>query len=188
MLSKNGIGKSLKKEMKCKCGKQFKIRYQNGIRVSKLCEACVRKKERLKKKQTKEREKVRRVKKKEKKLNSPTYRTKQLDTIWSKKVKELAGGRCVICGETNYLNAHHYIGRQNKATRWYIPNGIAVCPKHHTFDVKSAHGNPEWFREVMLNARGKEWLDDIVLQSNKTFLKDFDKVDSYLKEELKNYL
>lgn len=61
---------------------------------------------------------------------------------WSKKVKARDDMRCVMCGETKMLNAHHIIPRDNKKFRYDIDNGISLCPLHHQFSrICSAHGN-----------------------------------------------
>ena len=39
---------------------------------------------------------------------------KELDNLWSKVVKKLAGYRCEVCGKTENLNSHHIIGRTNR--------------------------------------------------------------------------
>lgn len=117
--------------------------------------------------------------------------TKKLDIIWAKKVKENASFRCEVSGEldnTCMLNSHHYIGRRNKATRWYLPNGIALSVYVHKFGVQSAHENPEWFRKIMLDLRGKAWLNDIVKQSNKVFKGSYECVLEYLNGNSENYV
>jgi len=55
---------------------------------------------------------------------------KKLDNAWSKLVKLRAGNKCEIklCGKTKYLNSHHIFTRRNKAVRWSVLNGVALCP------------------------------------------------------------
>ena len=88
---------------------------------------------------------------------------KKLDTLWSQKVRQL--GCCCVCSRWGRLNAHHYVGRANRGVRWYIPNGFCLCVNCHTYGIRSAHQDPEWFREKALEMRGKEWLDDLVEKS-----------------------
>ncbi len=76
---------------------------------------------------------------------------KKLDALWSEIVKLRAGRRCEVCGESSYLNAHHYVSRSNRRLRWELYNGVAVCPKHHTFANESFHRDPVW---------GGDWMED----------------------------
>ena len=51
---------------------------------------------------------------------------------WAKKVKE-RDTCCVICGETETLEAHHLIPAfYNKDLEYDINNGVALCKKHHS--------------------------------------------------------
>lgn len=95
--------------------------------------------------------------------------TNKLDKLWRQAVKDHYGEGCLICNKKEGLNIHHYIGRRNRATRWYIPNGCSLCPYHHTFSIWSAHQNPEWFRKEMLDRRGTKWMKELERQSNKIF-------------------
>lgn len=111
----------------------------------------------------------------------------KLDKIWKEKIKE--HGKCEIDGISNcQIHAHHYIGRRNRATRWYLPNGFCLSALRHTMGVQSAHENPEWFRNEALNKRGQEWLDDIIKQSNKMFKGTYEEVLAYLNGETDNYI
>jgi hypothetical protein len=88
---------------------------------------------------------------------------KKLDRKWSAIVR--AKGYCEWCGKTQYLNAHHYIGRRNRNVRWYVPNGVCLCAGCHTFKATSAHQHPEMFREFILDERGLGWLDDLIAKA-----------------------
>ena len=104
--------------------------------------------------------------------------------IWREKVTIRAKGKCEICSTTTRLNTHHYVGRRNRSTRYYILNGVLLCVKHHTFGKKSAHSDPEWFRTQMLKKRGKAWLDDLNKQKEKIYNPhDYKKI----LKELENY-
>lgn len=111
---------------------------------------------------------------------------KKLDKLWSEKVRDNFG-KCIVCGKKEILNAHHYIGRRNRATRWYLPNGIPLCPGHHTFGIKSAHQDPEWFRQECLQLYGEIWLEDIVKESNKIFKGTYDEVLRHLEGGIDRY-
>jgi hypothetical protein len=63
---------------------------------------------------------------------------------WSQAVRKRAGNKCEWCGAPHkYLNAHHIIGKRYEPFRYYIENGMALCPKCHKFGIGySAHENP----------------------------------------------
>lgn len=73
------------------------------------------------------------------------------DKEWSISVKINCNNQCVICGEIRRLNAHHIIPREFKETRWVVENGVALCPRHHKFGLFSAHRNPYWFINLLLD-------------------------------------
>lgn len=81
---------------------------------------------------------------------------KKLDGLWSELVKREAGNKCEICGETQYLNAHHHIGRRNMRLRWELYNGFCLCSGCHVFRTLSAHQDPEWFRDWLEENRGED--------------------------------
>ncbi|TET08482.1 MAG: hypothetical protein E3J83_03285 [Candidatus Atribacteria bacterium] len=93
---------------------------------------------------------------------------KRLDVLWAQAVKVIAQNRCEIVtdkrcqnvnglGKGHGLNAHHLIGRSNFNVRWDVDNGVALCVKHHVFSIWSAHKNPFWFLQKMIDIRGKAW-------------------------------
>jgi len=65
--------------------------------------------------------------------------------VWVDKVKENYNRQCAFCGKEKYLNAHHIIPRDVKGFRFMEINGMALCPAHHKWGLKSAHKNPLWF-------------------------------------------
>jgi hypothetical protein len=78
-------------------------------------------------------------------------RLSKYDKLWSQIVRE-RDGKCLYCGKTEFLAAHHFKGRACKATRLMLDNGISLCPAHHTFNYEfSAHRTPEaftrWFKK-----------------------------------------
>jgi len=108
---------------------------------------------------------------------------KKLDKLVAKMCKEEAKFQCELCGKSGdecQLHPHHYIGRRNRALRWYLPNLIVLCASHHTMGLWSAHQNPEWFRGEMLNRRGKEWLKDITQKARLQFRGTYQEVLGYL--------
>ena len=107
-----------------------------------------------------------RAKKKARKERSVSGINK-LDDLWSKLVKE-RDGACVYCGKTTYLNAHHIYSRSNRSTRWYLPNGITLCPAHHTFSSTfSAHKTPAEFVDWLREIKGDNFLEDLKNEKKK---------------------
>jgi len=80
----------------------------------------------------------------------------KLDKEWSRIIK--GRGECELCQATTHLNAHHVVGRRNRATRWLISNGCCLCPKCHVFSsTMSAHQTPTLFSEKIIDIRGEDW-------------------------------
>lgn len=68
------------------------------------------------------------------------------DTRWGKMVRE-RDGKCLYCGDTETLQAHHLFPRSRSGTRFELQNGITLCASHHTFNYEfSAHKTPEKFK------------------------------------------
>jgi predicted restriction endonuclease len=107
------------------------------------------------------------------------------DALWRQGVYERWKGRCAICGSVSkQLHCHHYIGRRNKSTRWYVPNGILLCAYCHKFSTYSAHENPEWFRQKMIELLGEEWLQDITQKANQIWDKNRKAILIHLQSQL----
>lgn len=107
------------------------------------------------------------------------------------KALEVYGQKCEICGTTDHLNVHHVIRRRNFSVRWYVPNLIVLCVKHHMFGSElSAHGNSVAFAKWILEKRGNEWWEQLSKQSQQTisWQKSIDKIRSYLDGEIENYV
>ena len=78
------------------------------------------------------------------------------DKIWSKKVRE-RDGKCLYCGKTDTLNAHHLFGRSRSATRFMLKNGITLCSLHHVFGTEfSAHRTEQTFKAWAKDYLGQE--------------------------------
>ena len=59
---------------------------------------------------------------------------------WSKKVRDRDGNKCAVCGRTDLVQAHHIVQKKyDKELRFDLNNGIALCPRHHSFGKWSAH-------------------------------------------------
>jgi predicted restriction endonuclease len=60
------------------------------------------------------------------------------------------GGRCVFCGSTDELDAHHITDRHEMPNGGYVKeNGITLCDKHHAMAEKyHATGGKEWHQNM----------------------------------------
>lgn len=102
-----------------------------------------------------------------KKLTKLQKLENDLDEAWRVLVKLKAGGKCEVCGKKENLNAHHIFTRRNKAVRWCLDNGLALCPFHHTLNSKfSAHATPVTFHPWLVKNRGQSFLDLLTFKSN----------------------
>lgn len=92
-----------------------------------------------------------------------------LDPIWSRKTKELAGNKCEYCGSTENLNSHHIFGRTNRSVRWDLQNCCVLCAKHHEFStIFSAHGTPLLFSDWLQRERPYNWYTELTAKAMKT--------------------
>ncbi len=110
------------------------------------------------------------------------------DELWSLIVKSRDNHCCIVCGDTNMINAHHLISRKIFAYRWKSINGVTLCPKHHKFDLLlSAHTSPwgldEWMQENRVEAY-KQWC--INRKSITSYTADYDILYHELEMEYKN--
>jgi hypothetical protein len=71
------------------------------------------------------------------KLKAISKIKKELDSLWSAKVRE-RDGKCVLCGKVGKgVQAHHYIKTKARSLkyRWDIRNGITLCYGCHMYGV-----------------------------------------------------
>lgn len=91
--------------------------------------------------------------------------------IWAELVRIKDGYRCVLCGETAHLNAHHLISRKYLPAIYVINNGITLCVNEHKWGILSAHNCPlplylwleknrkeqyDWFLQEIENVKEKQ--------------------------------
>ena len=116
----------------------------------------------------------------------PTVRglKKKADKLWSLIIR--AKGKCEVCGETQYLNPHHVIGRRNHAVRFLLRNGVCLCSGCHTFRTRSAHNDPQWFMEWFKNNRPDDFLSISIKKNHiiKRTLEDYQNLVDTLQEKL----
>ena len=88
--------------------------------------------------------------------NSRYWRNKA-DAAWSKAVR--SAGKCLVCGATKNLQAHHLISRWVPQLRHDIMNGVCLCPKHHKWDKQiSAHQSPMGLAWVLQREMPDTWV------------------------------
>lgn len=64
--------------------------------------------------------------------NVDNYKNRRLEK-WAQEVKNRNGNRCVICGSTDNLDAHHIIPkRTHPEFEFKVENGVTLCREHHT--------------------------------------------------------
>ncbi len=80
----------------------------------------------------------------------------RLDKLWSSVTKQLQP-TCEVCGVSQPLNSHHFIGRVNRTLRWDIRNCVVLCVAHHKFGKNSAHEDPQWFVEWFKTNRPEDY-------------------------------
>ena len=126
---------------------------------------------------------------KRKKKNPKQKIIKELDKLWSLKIREKC--QCELCGDEGDIkcfDAHHIRRRSNMATRWYINNGACLCKgKCHIFGVHLDTLKAGQLIEKLKRIRGEKWYKELVKKSNeikKYTLKELEN----LKEDLKNKL
>ena len=96
-----------------------------------------------------------------KKVKTKGITKAKVDTLFSKKVRG-RDKKCLYCGKTDYLNAHHIYSRNNLSIRWNLDNGITLCAGHHTFSREfSAHQTPIEFTEWLVELKGCEFLAEL---------------------------
>ena len=72
---------------------------------------------------------------------------KRLDNLWSRAIHAKFKNRCIMCGATGILHAHHCIvnkGRGGFGVRWLILNGVLLCPGCHLFKIHHGQADKFW--------------------------------------------
>ena len=82
--------------------------------------------------------------KKAKNADKDNHRNNQLNK-WAKNVKDRDGYKCVICGSTDCVHAHHIFPKeQYPEYELMVNNGITLCQIHHEMLhpwMKKRYGN-----------------------------------------------
>jgi hypothetical protein len=121
---------------------------------------------------------------------------RRLDKLWHEAVLARSGGKCVLTGSTEKVNTHHVVTRRNKWGRWFIPNGLTLCPSAHKFSVRcSAHQAPTNLL-FQLSIAGLfpnwcdflDWMERLNTQTDRPKGPiDYEAVEAHLKEEKDAY-
>lgn len=113
-----------------------------------------------------EKVKLRKVKVREKKHNSLSYLTKQLDNLWSQLVKINYNYTCAYCWKKENLNSHHLFSRSKRATRFDLDNGLCLCCGCHTMSSNfSAHKCPLDFSERIRELKWDDFINELSKKS-----------------------
>jgi hypothetical protein len=80
---------------------------------------------------------------------------KTIDKLWSEYVRK-RDGKCIICGSTNHIQAHHIFSRRYMSLRYNVDNGVTLCFAHHHH---LAHSLYEEFRDKIISILGQETYD-----------------------------
>jgi len=114
------------------------------------------------------------------KIKSLKTKTREKDDAWARRVKDRDGWKCIVCGKTDRLNAHHIIPREVQGYKYDLANGVSLCVKHHKFDRDiSAHCAPFAFLIWLKRCRPEQYelahsrLNDMLF-SNDKFLRFYD--------------
>jgi len=99
------------------------------------------------------------------------------------------GGRCMMCGSTEYLQAHHIFPREIKIYRHDPHNGVLLCSRCHKYNVElSAHRNaPSFFINFqMLYPERWKWVCanykiDPATKNDYNYMETYKKLEELLK-------
>ena len=95
--------------------------------------------------------------KRKKKRSPKKISLNKYDIIWARMVRE-RDKKCLVCGNTQNLQAHHLFRRGISSTRYCLVNGLTLCSSCHTFNFKfSAHKTEQSFKEWAKNYLGKSY-------------------------------
>lgn len=86
----------------------------------------------------------------------------EADKLWATIVKS-RDGKCIYCGSTRNLNAHHIFTKARHGNlRWELNNGITLCSGCHTFGV---HINPAPYMLRIIEYMGQETIEKLRVQA-----------------------
>lgn len=115
----------------------------------------------------------------------------KLDKLWSAVVRKRYP-RCVICGKSENLNAHHCIVRkaQSDGVRWLPSNGVTLCVNCHLFKLHGQQADKAWLENYLCIVNNlvcdeaQKMIQDIGHRVNKFSIDDLEQIKSELEKEL----
>lgn len=110
---------------------------------------------------------------------------KQLDGLFQEKGLVQFKGKSVLSGKPAEV-VHHFYGRRNHATRWFLPNAIALTHEEHMYLHNEAQEATE---NAIIVRLGTLWFENLRKQSNRT-AKYYSHADvlEHLEGKSENYL
>ena len=84
------------------------------------------------------------------------YQLKKADAAWGAWMHRTYT-ECAMCGSRQNLEAHHIIGRGNKATRHAKENGIMLCKTCHHAGRFSPHRSKAAFMDWLKHFRPEQY-------------------------------
>ena len=110
-----------------------------------------------------------------------------LDTLFSKYIKQKAGGKCEFCGQSpssmGYHTHHGVAGRRYLNTRWEEDNCVALCLACHNLLGDFPSINQDFFRKRIGTKRMEE-LEVVARTYNKMTKERKEAITLYYKEKL----
>jgi hypothetical protein len=106
---------------------------------------------------------------------------KQLDTLWSRAIRD-RDGYCQKCGALGVGQAAHIFSRRNLTTRWDKENGVTLCYACH---IHWAHRRPVEFALWVMEKLGREKFKALEKRTREpydssNFKTDFEKIKKTL--------
>ena len=116
----------------------------------------------------------------------------KLDKLWSAVIRKKYP-RCVVCGKSDNLNAHHCIVRkaQSDGVRWLVENGVSLCVGCHLFKLHGQQADKAWLENYLciindlVSETQQELIQEIGHKINKFSIDDLEQIKAELEEQLK---
>lgn len=131
--------------------------------------------------------------KKRRKLTYAQKMDRDLLKLWAEVVKT-RDGKCLKCGATEDLHAHHLISRRKKNVRYEPDNGITLCYRCHFYWWHSKDPfisievvkwfESQWYKWDFPIRDGDHWAS-LQVWAEGTFDKDYMRCEAVLKEALR---
>lgn len=110
---------------------------------------------------------------------------KKLDAFFQQAGMHRCKGLSVLSGKPAEV-VHHFVGRRNKATRWYLPNAIPLTDDEHKYLEYCERREQS---ELVIQRLGTYWYDELMYQANRPakYL-EYETVLAHLRGECDNYI